>query len=1059
MKTSFSLLAFLFFFSFSGFGQVVDTAAVVREVDSLIQISRALTGKRDFDKALEVNAAAEKLALEKLGKESAMYGSTCLNHGRVLSFKGSYPEAEKWYLEAIAILEKTLGGEHLDYAKGLINLALLYYRMGSYEKAEPLCLQAKTIREIALGKEHPDYALSLNYLGIMYWKMGKYEKAEHIYLQAKAILEKALGKEHPDYAPILSNLAIMYMEMGNYEKAEPLYLEGKAIEERALGKEHPHHANSLNNLANLYWRTGNYEKAESLLIDAKAIREKILGKEHPDYASSLHNLAILYMEMGNYEKAEPLYLEGKAIGERALGKEHPDYANSLSNLATLYVRIGNYEQAESLFLEAKAIYENVLGKEHPIYANCLNNLADLHWRIDDYEKAEAFNLEAKTIREKALGKEHVDYANSLSNLANLNLSMENYKKAEALNLEAKAIREKVLGKKHPDYVYSLSNLAIITWASSDFNSAKSYLLEASEIEKSLLVKATQYLSERELTLYTTKFVDALNRNFSFVQIQPDISTTCYDNTLFYKGFLLNAVDQVNKLALTDSASTENYYQLKSYHRRLAAEYAKPIAQRKNVAELEEKANTLEKELTRTVAGFGEALRQVNWQEVQAALKPGEAAIEFIRFHYHNPDPTDSTLYAALLVKPGMASPVFISLFEEKQLDALLAPLSDQSSSGLNELYGGQASQSLHRLLWSPIEPHLAGVKTVYYSPAGLLHRLNLGAIPFAQGKILADRHELVCLSSTRSLAEGTKVRQLVTAPAFVPSGGKSATAIVYGGIQFDMDSTAYPVRSNLQDGNSSNRRGLSFSQSDSTLRLSRRSLGKGEGDSWQYLKWSEKEADNVQSILAKAGIVTETRKGWQATEESFKQIGSPLQGDKNPSPRILHISTHGFFFPDPKSEVRSETARSEMSEPVFKISDHPMIRAGLVLAGGNHAWKTGQPLGNREDGILTAYEISQLDLRNTELVVLSACETGLGQIEGNEGVYGLQRAFKIAGAKNLVMSLWQVPDYQTQELMTAFYRNMLEKEMPVRQALHAAQDEMRQKRYEPFYWAGFVLVE
>ncbi len=140
-------------------------------------------------------------------------------------------------------------------------------------------------------------------------------------------------------------------------------------------------------------------------------------------------------------------------------------------------------------------------------------------------------------------------------------------------------------------------------------------------------------------------------------------------------------------------------------------------------------------------------------------------------------------------------------------------------------------------------------------------------------------------------------------------------------------------------------------------------------------------------------------------------------------------------------------------------SGHPLIRSGLILAGANHAWQAGKPLGQREDGILTAYEISQMDLRNTELVVLSACETGLGDIRGNEGVYGLQRAFKIAGVKYLIMSLWQVPDYQTQELMTVFYRKWLEEKMTVRQALKAAQEEMRKKRYEPFYWAGFVLVE
>jgi CHAT domain-containing protein len=219
------------------------------------------------------------------------------------------------------------------------------------------------------------------------------------------------------------------------------------------------------------------------------------------------------------------------------------------------------------------------------------------------------------------------------------------------------------------------------------------------------------------------------------------------------------------------------------------------------------------------------------------------------------------------------------------------------------------------------------------------------------------------------------------------------------------------------------------------------------------LKWSEKEVENVQAALGKAGFDAQVIKGWQATEESFKQIGQ-----SGPSPRILHVSTHGFFFPDPVNP-QSAIQNPLSEEPVFKLSDHPMIRSGLILAGANHAWKAGRPLGNREDGILTAYEISQLDLRNTELVVLSACETGLGHIDGNEGVFGLQRAFKIAGAKTLVMSLWQVPDYQTQELMTVFYEKLLTGKLAPRLALRAAQDEMRKRHYEPYYWAGFVVVE
>ncbi len=200
------------------------------------------------------------------------------------------------------------------------------------------------------------------------------------------------------------------------------------------------------------------------------------------------------------------------------------------------------------------------------------------------------------------------------------------------------------------------------------------------------------------------------------------------------------------------------------------------------------------------------------------------------------------------------------------------------------------------------------------------------------------------------------------------------------------------------------------------------------------------------------------RTGYTATEESFKQIGQA-----GPSPHILHVATHGFFFPDPapSSAVRPSTLGEDWGEGgVFRISEHPMIRSGLILAGANQVWKGGKPLANTEDGILTAYEISQMNLSNTELVVLSACETGLGDIQGNEGVYGLQRAFKIAGAKYLVMSLWQVPDRPTQEMMALFYENWLEQKSSIPDAFRVAQDEMR-ARYpdEPYKWAGFVLVE
>jgi len=180
----------------------------------------------------------------------------------------------------------------------------------------------------------------------------------------------------------------------------------------------------------------------------------------------------------------------------------------------------------------------------------------------------------------------------------------------------------------------------------------------------------------------------------------------------------------------------------------------------------------------------------------------------------------------------------------------------------------------------------------------------------------------------------------------------------------------------------------------------------------------------------------------------------------------LHVATHGFFFPDPKTTSAgfqtppTFQTPATFAGPAFKVAQNPMIRSGLVLAGGNHAWKTGKPLHpDLEDGILTAYEISQMNLSNTELVVLSACETGLGDLVGNEGVYGLQRAFKIAGVRYLIMSLWQVPDFQTQVFMSAFYKHWLEGKMAVPEAFRATQSELKAKYGEAFKWAGFVLVE
>ena len=1101
------LLFFLLLPVWSRAQSSLDSTAIVKQVDSLIQVSRGLTDKREMDKAMEVNEAAERTASEKLGRKTAAYARTCNNHGRILHRKRDYPGAEKWWLEAKTIVETNFGKEHPDYLKHIYSLANLYSDIRDYKTAEPLHLEVRAILEKTTGKETDAYASCLFNLGNLYYSIHDYGKAEAFHLESLSIREKVLGKQHRFYGHSLNSLGILYQEMGEYEKAEPFFIEAGMVQEKNQGKISADYARTLNNLGALYNNMARYEKASSVLLECLSIREKVLGKDAPEYFATLSNLGNVYLWMGDFELAERYQTEAKNGREKILGKDAPDYARSISNLGNLYYNMGNFDKAETLWLETSAlqgktlnredpemitslnglssiyadqgkygkakdfcfqvmeILEHKVGKEHPDYAAILHNLAVIYQEMGEYILSEQTHLETQTIIEKALGKENPDYAESLFGLSRIYYKTGDYSKCEPYCLEAKAILEKGFNKDRPVYTKILQDLSILYAHTARPNQAAALYDTTSTLQQTQLAKALHHLSERELQNYQKLLSGNQNRALSLAQNYPPAAPTAYNNALFHKGFLLNAYNQVKRLALTDSATTEQLNLLKSYQRRLAAEYAEPIIERKNVPELEEKANTLEKELTRNVAGYGEAMQQVKWQEVQQRLKPGEAAIEFVHYQLYRKKETDSTMYAALLIRPEWTQPRMVTLFEQRDIQPLLAAANTAAAAG--QLYTargnknskkatrgdrgegivipGQKKPNLYQLVWARVDsllsaaPTHAGmekVSTVYYAPSGILHRLNLGAIPIpGSDQTLADQYALVQLGSTRSL---------VVAPPGAQDGRNKlpATATLFGGLRYDAEKVA-----TLPDSAAAAKPAYDVAHL-------RSALGGRGGDAWNYLPGTEKEVKIAAATLNKAGYSVRSLSNYDGTEAAFKMLGK--RG--NPAPTVLHIATHGFFFPDPKDTTQHYTAFSDR-DPVFKTSDNPLLRAGLILTGANPAWAGSKTPAGQEDGILTAYEISQMNLSGTELVVLSACETGLGDVEDNEGVYGLQRAFKIAGAKYLIMSLWQVPDQQTQKLMSAFYQNWLERKMSIPKAFAAAQHTMREQYADPFFWAGFVLVE
>jgi CHAT domain-containing protein len=389
------------------------------------------------------------------------------------------------------------------------------------------------------------------------------------------------------------------------------------------------------------------------------------------------------------------------------------------------------------------------------------------------------------------------------------------------------------------------------------------------------------------------------------------------------------------------------------------------------------------------------------------------------------------MYCALVVRQGYKQPEMIPLFEEKQLAALLEKNELDDYEFISRLYkessdSASVSNKLFRLVWQKLETQLFGVKTVYYSPSGLLHKISFGAIPSEKNLLLSDKYKLIALSSTKNilLREDSKKER------------KNLKTIIYGGIKYDFPKQKITPQEKIVPLTPSLRSLLP----DSLMR----------GVSWVYLKGTLTEAQKIDSLFLQKSKNTVLFSDTSATEESFKALSGWN------SPDILHIATHGFYFPEP-GKAKRELSSLENIE--FVKSDNPLFRSGLMFAGGNCVWKDEQTPQNREDGVLTAYELSQLYLPNTNLVVLSACETGLGQVKGSEGVFGLQRALKMAGVEHIVMSLWTVPDKQTQELMSIFYKYYLSG-IELRDAFQKAQNDMKIKyKNEPFVWAAFVLIQ
>ncbi|MEI6946941.1 CHAT domain-containing tetratricopeptide repeat protein [Paraflavisolibacter sp. H34] len=990
-------------------------------VDSLLLLQSSPVPTQSFSYA---QALTQVLQQQPPAREHLDYGLS-LGYLAALYAEANQPEkALPLARQAQVIVKRAAGEEHADYAKILLILGHCYKGMRNFDTALLCYHQTLALRKRLLSDSHPDYSGSLHALGLLYMKMGQYGKALPVLQQALASCQHSLGCLHANFATILKDLANVYKSAGQFDKALPLYLQALALHKKALGETHPEYIINLYKVSLLYVDLGQYEKALPLLQQALAVCRKTLGEEDSNYANILKSLGLVYQEMGQLDKALQYNQQSLVIRKKVLGSNHPSYGTILKSLAGVYKDMRQYDKALPLMQEAVENSRRSLGEDHPGYGRMVKHLASLYTDMGHYDKALPLYQQVLTIYRKTYGEEH-PYAASLSSLANLYMKQGRYDLAKPLFEQALAITRKALGENSPGYALTLKNLALLYTLVNRSREAAALFHQVSDITLQHLHQTYTALSEQEkmalLNKEANQFCYLPSLLYKGRLKDPTLLQRVYAQELALKGMVLEDQQQVLHAIRKsgDTAALQLFEQWQFHKSFIGGQLLLPKSERDPYLDrLQEEANELEQQLSRRAVSFRQLQRSqaITAAEIAQKLQPAEAAVEFLRFRLFNRKFTDSVIYAALVLLPGDSTARFVPLFEERQLLRVLQPSLKAKSAlaqyaAIRKLYdksAGTAPHPLYQLVWKPLEPYLAGARTVYYAPAGLLHRVAFQALRPDATHALVDRYQLRQVLSTRAVV-------LPAAPAQKP-----LSVALWGNINYNTGAVAAAGRPGADT---------------------------RAGD-WVLLSGAKKELDGLDKLLQRAGVPTTTDSGTAATEETFKALSGR-------SPQVLHLATHGFFLP--VAEAKAEEEDAQDAGPGLTEQQNPMFRSGLVLAGANQAWQGKPTPAGAEDGILTAYEIAQMDLSNTDVVVLSACETALGEVQGNEGVIGLQRAFKLAGVQQLVMSLWRVPDQETTELMTLFYRHWLGGKS-AREALRLAQLKMKEK-YPPYYWAGFVLVE
>jgi CHAT domain-containing protein/Flp pilus assembly protein TadD len=980
------------------------------------------------------------------------------NVGMLLKAQGDLAGAEPFYRDALAMYRQLyptarFPAGHSHLASCLNNLGALLKARGDLAGAEPfyrdaLAMQRQLYPQARFPEGHSDLAGSLNGLGVLLKAQGDLAGAEPFYRDALAMKRQLYPATrfpagHPDLARSLNNLGGLLQARGDLAGAEPFLRDALAMRrqlypEARFPAGHPDLALSLNNLGTLLYDRGDLAGAEPFYRDALAMRRQFYPAArfpdgHPDLAICLNNLGFLLQARGDLAGAEPFYRDALAMYRQfypaaRFPAGHPDLASCLNNLGLLLDARGDLAGAEPFFRDALAMYRQLYPAArfpagHPYLGFSLNNLGALLYARGDLAGAEPFLRDALAMKRLLYAAArfpdgHPDLAQSLNNLGGLLQSRGDLAAAEPFFRDALAMYRQLYPATrfpagHPYLARSLKNLGALLQARGDLAAAEPFYRDALAMRQQLSATFADAAAEAETLHYLTQMPPYRDRFLSGTAQRPDSGPAAAYATLWQgRAVLARALERRQRLLHRlrdddDRAALRELLAVRGRLARLVLDLDRQKTDRDQLLQqLSDRKDQLEKALVAKLPHLADV--QVPFTALTASLPEDAALVDLYRYVSW---PKAATTwgpphYVAFVLRSGRV-PVRVELGPAQAIDKALAAWRQAIAAGLDSA----AAADLRRLLWEPLAAHLptGPSSTVYLCPDGELSALPWAALPGrAQGTVLLEDHALALVPHgpflLQHLREGDH-----------PRSARSGLLLALGGVHYDRPAAAVPDAPSPAE----------------PVRLAQRSDRAGV---WPALPATAREAAHIAALAQGLPQPPPVRQR-AGTAASVRQLLVDL-----PQARWAHLATHGFFA-TPDSGARKylyeekDFLRGLKGERIGSAARHPLTQTGLVLAGANLKGKDAGPDG----GILTAEALAGLDLSGLELAVLSACETGLGEAAHGEGIFGLQRAFHLAGTRNVVASLWKVDDEATAALMALFYHHLWQEQRPPLEALRRAQ--------------------